>query len=323
MAGAGVTALEDVLDRVDRTLVEVGDRFPLYADGGTWRTTGRGSWAAGCWVGLLWLRAKVTGTVQALRDAETWSTRLECWVDADTATQGLIFWYGAAAGGRLGLSEESTELASRGARSLGGRFDARAGVVPWGTAFGDSPDVRARIDGVPGTVPLLAWVGEHGIARAHTERHLRLCVEAPGWRWDGGTWRPEALPPHGWSRGDAWLLLAAADAVTWLGDDFAEPAHAAADAWPDHVPFAVGVDGPLDTSAAAIAAVALLKLGRRAQATAVLGRLEADHLVEGGLRNGCYDSHTGVAVDHELVWGDFFLALALAIAGGEVGAHVL
>ncbi|MCS7475425.1 glucuronyl hydrolase [Umezawaea endophytica] len=317
-----MTALEDVLDRVDRTLVEVGDRFPLYADD-RWRTTARGSWAAGCWVGLLWLRAKMTGSSRALRDAESWSARLECWADADTATQGLILWYGAAAGSRLGLSDVATPVALRGARSLASRFDARAGVVPWGTAFGDTPDVRARIDGVPGALPLLAWAGDLGIARAHTERHLRLCGAAPAWRWDGTTWRPEAVPPPGWSRGDAWLLLAAADAVAWLGDDFVEPAHAAADAWPGHVPFAVGADGPLDTSAAAIAAVALLKLGRRTEATAILRRLEDDHLVHGGLLNGCYDSHTGVAVDHELVWGDFFLALALAVAGGEVGAHDL
>ncbi|HWO65132.1 MAG TPA: glucuronyl hydrolase [Umezawaea sp.] len=318
-----MTALEDVLDRVEKTLVEVGDRFPLHAEGGTWRTTARGSWAAGCWVGLLWLRAKVIGTPRALRDAETWSARLECWADADTATQGLILWYGAAAGSRLGLSTAPMGLALRGARSLASRFDARAGVVPWGTAFGDTPAVRARIDGVPGTLPLLVWAGNHGIARSHTGHHLRLCSGAPGWSWDDGTWRPEATPPIGWSRGDAWLLLAAADAVTWLGDDFTEPAHAAANSWPAHVPFAVGSDGPLDTSAAAIAAVALLKLERYDEAAAVLRRLVDDHLVDGGLRNGCYDSRTGVAVDHELVWGDFFLALALAIVGGHVGAHVL
>jgi len=307
-----VTALEDVLDRVDRTLAQVGERFPLHADPvtGEWRTTARGSWAAGCWVGLLWLRAKVTG---AVRDAEAWSRKLACWADADTATQGLIFWYGAAAGERLGLSDEPVALARRGARSLAGRFDARAGVVPWGTAFGDDGTVRARVDGVPGTLPLLAWAGEEDIARAHAGRHLRLCRERAGWRWDGEAWWPEDEPPVGWSRGEAWWLLAAADARTWFKQDLVVPE------WPGLVPHARRGGGPLDTSAAAIAAVALLKLGRHEQAAAVLRELEERHLVEGRLVDGCYAPHVG----RELVWGDFFFALALAIEAGLVTAHAL
>ncbi|WP_178390998.1 hypothetical protein [Streptomyces uncialis] len=91
-------------------------------------------------------------------------------------------------------------------------------------------------------------------------------------------------------------------------------------------------DGPLDTSAAAITAVALLKLARvpgphartyARRAGAILERLVRDHLSEprpgrpaGMLLDGCYDAPRGLAVRHELVWGDFFLALALAALTG-------
>jgi unsaturated chondroitin disaccharide hydrolase len=35
------------------------------------------------------------------------------------------------------------------------------------------------------------------------------------------------------------------------------------------------------------------------------------------LLDGCYDAHGGTAVRHELVWGDFFLALGLAALLGR------
>ncbi|GAA3116754.1 hypothetical protein GCM10020254_74460 [Streptomyces goshikiensis] len=34
------------------------------------------------------------------------------------------------------------------------------------------------------------------------------------------------------------------------------------------------------------------------------------------LLDGCYDAEQGTAVRHELVWGDFFLALGLAALTG-------
>ncbi|MER5929102.1 hypothetical protein [Streptomyces sp. NPDC002054] len=93
-------------------------------------------------------------------------------------------------------------------------------------------------------------------------------------------------------------------------------------------------DGPLDTSAAAITAVALLKLARlpgprqaeyARRAEAVLRRLVAAHLTGPGdsrpagmLLDGCYDAARGTAPCHELVWGDFFLALGLAAVTGLV-----
>ncbi|ONI91639.1 hypothetical protein ALI144C_00810 [Actinosynnema sp. ALI-1.44] len=296
---------------VKAILDAAGDRFPLYADAaGKWRTTRRGSWAAGFWTGLLWLRA----------DPETalsWTSRLEPWLTADTATQGMIFWYGT----RLG----DGGMARPAATAMASRFDDEAGLVPWGSAFGDS-GTRARVDGVAGTVPLLAWAGYPDIAAAHLRTHLAL-ADHPAWERHEGRWRELDEPPQGWTRGEAWLLLATADACRWLGDEFTEPAHALAQRWLDRhgtgAPPAItgraDTMDTVDTSAAAIAAVALLKLGYTTEPVRILRRLTDKHTVDGRLLDGCYDLPGGVAVSHELIWGTFFLALGLELLEDPTG----
>jgi unsaturated chondroitin disaccharide hydrolase len=296
------------MNRVKSILDAVGDRFPLYADtSGTWQTTRRGSWAAGFWVGLL----RLYGSPDV---AQQWTRKLSAWVDADTATQGLIFWYGSDA-----------DLARQAAKAMAGRFDAEAGVVPWGTAFGDN-GLRTRVDGVAGTVPLLAWAGEKEIAAAHLRTHLGL-TSAPAWERRDGDWHPLNKPPQGWTRGDAWLLLAAADGVRWLGTEFVAPARDLAQRWlsrhgtiaPPAVTAVTISDGPQDTSAAAIAAVALLKLGYTNEGGMILQTLVAQHMVDGRLLDGCYDLPNGVATGHELIWGTYFLALGLELLENPAG----
>ncbi|WP_251072508.1 sugar ABC transporter permease [Streptomyces sp. ISL-43] len=390
------SALADVLDRVAVGAAEAGDRFPLYADPetGRWTTTGRGSWAGGFWAGLLWLRARHTGAAADRAAASACTARLADWVDADTSTRGLILWYGTA----LAAGDTAArELRTRAAEACLAAMDAELGLVPWGSAFG-GPRLLARVDGVPGMIPLLASAGPRGAtaAASHLTRHLTLCLPAPApapvphptsdpapapglgpgpvpasgpeqasglalgsasapgvvsgpvpgpdpasrpglvpaWGFVAGAgWRPCGDPPDGWSRGRAWLLLALADVLHRpdvagrLADGPQAPAERLADVWAGPgaalVPLAdeAWPDGPLDTSAAAVTAVALLKLARvpgpgaaryGARAAAILERLADAHLSRGRLLDGCYDAGKGIAVRHELVWGTFFLALGLA-----------
>ncbi|MEU0374771.1 hypothetical protein ABZ070_32085 [Streptomyces sp. NPDC006283] len=95
--GAG-RALSDVLDRGAVTAADVGYQFPLFADSdsGRWITTGRSAWTGGFWAGLLWLRARHTGDPPDRAAASACTARLAPWVEADTATRGLILWYGTA-----------------------------------------------------------------------------------------------------------------------------------------------------------------------------------------------------------------------------------
>ncbi|MFG2981144.1 sugar ABC transporter permease [Streptomyces sp. NPDC048258] len=357
-------ALAAVIERVGVTAAEVGTRFPLYAGpgDGRWTTTGRGSWTGGFWAGLLWLRARCTGDAADRRAAAACTARLAPWADADTATRGLILWYGTAPAGD---DAEAAALRERAARACLSACDPGLGLLPWGSALG-GPRLLARVDGVPGTVPLLAGAGPQGVAAAaaHLHRHLDLCLgeggtphrsPRPAWRFDEAAgWQPCADPPPGWSRGAAWLLLAVADAL--LRPEVARTGRVRLDGAADQLLVQGGgsagplvppadacrPDGPLDTSAAAITAVALLKLARvpglRAaayahQAAAILRHLVRAHLTGPGtgpgigpspgtgpgigrpagmLLDGCYDAGKELAVRHELVWGDFFLALGLA-----------
>ncbi|MEV1053791.1 sugar ABC transporter permease [Streptomyces sp. NPDC049887] len=349
-------ALASVLDRANVTRAEVGVRFPLFADpcDGRWTTTGRGSWTGGFWAGLLWLRARWTGAAEDRAAASSCTARLAPWADADTATRGLILWYGTALSADDGAA---AALRRRAARACLESWDPDLGLVPWGAALG-GPRLLARVDGVPGMVQLLAAAGGEGVAAAgsHLHRHLDLGLGGgagggllrPAWGFDqgGAGWRPRADPAPGWSRGRAWLLLAVADALNrpeaadWRperlravverllaeGDVLAGPfVPPAEESRPE---------GPLDTSAAAITAVALLKLSHLGGpgASELSGRAGAllDHLTgtqmsegtggrpDGMLLNGCYDASRGTAVRHELIWGDFFLALGLAAVGGLV-----
>ncbi|MFE0057879.1 sugar ABC transporter permease, partial [Streptomyces sp. NPDC059003] len=208
-------ALDAVLGRVGVTLADVGARFPLSADPGTgaWTTTRRGSWTGGFWAGLLWLRARHTGAAADREAASACTARLAEWVDADTATRGLILWYGTAAA----VDDPAADaLRARAADACRAAFDPELGLVPWGAAFG-GPRHVARADAVPGLVPLLATAGPRGTAAAaaHLHRHLDLCRGgAVAWHHEPPTgWRPLTDPPPGWSRGRAWLLLAIADAL--------------------------------------------------------------------------------------------------------------
>ncbi|MFF4319345.1 sugar ABC transporter permease [Streptomyces sp. NPDC001568] len=389
-------ALDSVLERVAITGAAVGDRFPLFAEpaDGTWTTTRNGSWTAGFWAGLLWLRARSTGAAADRRAAAACTARLTSWVRADTATRGLILWYGTAA------AEDdpyAAALRARAARACLSAFDPALGIVPWGDAFG-GPRLLARADAAPGLVPLLAAAGPAGAdaASTHLHHHLDLCLgreagqrsdadhaagagatvapsadsaagpspgpdagatagqeegegarRTPAWSFDGAVagWRPCAEPEPGWSRGDAWLLLAVADALLLPDVAGRRPARLAAAAdglaapTPRYGPLVPPArtghpDGPLDTSAAAITAVALLKLallpgpgadGYAQRAAAILGHLVREHVTDQGpgrpagmLLNGCYDAGRALAVRHELIWGDFFLALGLAALNGLV-----
>lgn len=317
-------ALSALLGRVSVTHAHVGDRFPLFAapDTGTWTTSGRGSWTGGFWAGLLWLRAAHTGNEADHAAAVRCTARLATMLDADTATRGLIFWYGTA----LADDSASQVLRERAARACLDAYDHELGLVPWGSAFG-GPRLLARVDGVPGLVPLLATV-DPCAARSLLRRHLELCLPAGGsgwcWRYEPRTgWTARRDPPPGWSRGRPWLLLALADAVRHLGPEGFRSV--AAELLPPRgVPVADEGRpcGPLDTSAAAISALALLKLGHRDQAADLLSELVGGHLSQDGrLLDGCYDLGSGTAVRHELVWGSFFLACALAVFTGRIGAY--
>ncbi|WBB98908.1 MULTISPECIES: hypothetical protein [unclassified Solwaraspora] len=338
------TALNAMLDRLPHVRAVVGERFPLYADpaSGDWTSTRRGSWTGGFWAGLHWLGTAVRGDPSCRAAATEMTGRLAARAGDDTVTRAMTFWYGAAAvGGRICRDTTATRVALTGARALAGSFDAGPGVFPVGSAFGGPPTPRIGIDALAAVVALLCWAdgplsGARQLARRHAASCATLLVAA-----DGQVLAERELPAVGapstdgemWTRGQAWGMLGFAVAADRFGGDFTEVARRTADHWlavtgqngsASRVPPAVvgRAGAPPDTSAAAIAAAALWTLGGRpapwaaryrSAATATTAALVTGHLAaDGTLRDGCYDLDRAVAPRHEVVWGSYFLAAALA-----------
>ena len=133
-------------------------------------------------------------------------------------------------------------------------------------------------------------------------------------------------------------------------EEFLETALRATDWWLNHVP-EHGVafwdfgdpnipDVERDTSATAIAAASLLKLGELVSdgdlkaryqdaARATIRALVEGYLTPTGARDaripgilteGCYNKHIGLATRHELVWGDYYLFEALQVLRCKLAA---
>ena len=261
--------------------------------------------------------------------------------------RGFLFWYGAGIAAVLDPARHAqAELAVVAARSLAADVDPVAAVLPPGQEDADLygwPRPGACIDGMPGTVPLLASAaartGEdrlRSIARAHARGLSAFCVRADGSVAQSATYDRQgqiagqatiegSSPDSTWARGQSWAMLGLTQAAHLAGGEFTTTAARVADWYLDHVP-ADSVcfwdfddpaipDAPRDTSAAAIAAASLLKLaalgGSRYRVTAerIVDALAERHLApHGGFSDGCYDQHQNLATASELIWGDYFPA---------------
>jgi unsaturated chondroitin disaccharide hydrolase len=333
--------VDDLIARIDDTLGQAAGRFPLVADPdtGEWAWSGDGGWCGGFWPGLLWLTAARTGDSRYAQAATEAAHRLAPRATAPTVLRGLLFWYGAAPG-----DAELTDLAVDAGRSLAKDYDPVAELVPSGEedeALYDWPSPGACVDGVPGTVPLLALAGATDLAVAHARSHARLCVRDDGsvaqtaWYDAAGRLQSQraingSSPLATWGRAQAWAMLGLTQAAH-LEPELRTHATRVADWYlahvpDDHVAFwdfddPAIPDAPKDTSATAIAAAALTQLGGeyRTAAEATVAALLTGHVTaDGRLVDGCYNRRKGLAPRHELLWGTYFLLEAALRLGGHL-----
>lgn len=189
------------------------------------------------------------------------------------------------------------------------------------------------------------------VALAHAARHVDFCLRDDGGviqsaSFDTVSGDFKRRYTHKgfsdasiWTRAQAWGMLGFAQAARIEPSKFLEPARLAADWWlahlpPDHVTVWDFDDpdpaAPVDTSGTAIAAAALLELAEhdpdQAQRYRSTAELMVDVLVDryltplvagsdqppGRLLNGTYNNRIGLAINHELIWGNYFLSEALA-----------
>jgi unsaturated chondroitin disaccharide hydrolase len=322
--------VDSLITRISDTLAQADGRFPVTADPSTaeWQWSSDGGWVGGFWVGLLRLAAWHVGE-QRYRDAADAATaQLAARASAPTLLRGFLFWYSHGLAATLGQGDVSG-AAHRAAQELAQDLDQTAGVIPTGDEDAEQyewPRPGACADGLPGTVPLLYACGRGEAAAIHTDGTYRFCVRDDGSVSQDATYDDAGElvertaingihPDSTWSRAQAWAMLGFAQAAV-RDEQFRPMAEKVASWWLAHLPSdhiahwdfddPAVPDAPRDTSATAIAAAALLKLGHRDDAATTVDAL-VRRIGPHGLIDGCYNRKKNVAVGHELIWGDYFL----------------
>lgn len=363
-------AIGRVLRRIDAIAAAVRPEFPVAADQqtGAWQTAVDGRWTGGFWVGLLWLAHHYSGAGHYAVLAEEWMPRLETRIEIPNVLNGLVFYYGAALGAVLAGHPKAGGLAMRAAQALGGIYHPVARLFPLGgdtTEIHDRSSVEVNVDGLPG-MELLHWAAhaKHDAELAsravdHVRRVIRACQRPDGSMHQTAGFDPDTgdlrrtsnprgyAPGSTWARAQSWGMLGLVQAARH-DPELVAPARAAADFWmartaADPVAF-WDFDDPAipsverDTSATAMAAVALLKLSSliadepgapkyRLHAEVTVATLVETRLTPtshhdgrpvGMLTDGCWQKKDHVATRSELIWGDYFLFEALLRLEGRV-----
>jgi unsaturated chondroitin disaccharide hydrolase len=327
------------------------------------RDWSHGNWFCGFWIGLLLVSYLRTGDEKYLGIAnERLLLVAPRAADGNTHDIGFIFYPSAIAAHYITGEVRFAELALRAAEQLRRRLvmTPKGGFI---SSWGPLDDERGRRSSAIDTManlPLLYWGGLHArdasfvlVAEAHAmmTRNAFIRPDASTYHaveYDLGTGeRQRGFTFQGyadescWPRGQAWAIygyVKTADATgkrTYL--DLAERlAHYFLKrTGPDLVPFwdfddPAIPDAPLDTSASAIVASALLDLAAlhpdlqkaerwRKQALDMLSvlcrrYLATDAAHRGLLRQGCYSKPHNEGVISAVMFGDYFFAEALCSA---------
>lgn len=343
-------AIDNLVDRVLRTRVECGQRYPVVAApaGGPWTTSRTGSWCAGTWIGLLRLAADRSSDTATARDALDRARGLGHWVSTDTVSRAMVLSCATDpedAPDAVANDPAVAALREDCARSLTAAFRPVLGAIPDGTALGRG--VRGArtctVDATSSVIGLLTTSPQVSGASSVAGRHARTLL---GTRTSDGRLPAEhrlradgtGIEPIGragaWARGQAWALLGAAAAVRAWGAAWLAPARAIAAHWttlPVPPPDLEGERSPVDTAATAIAADALRLLAAadsecasayRAVAHRLCATLARTHLTgsapwlppempPGVLTHSCYRTGPLGRQQVECVWGEYHLLRAL------------
>lgn len=324
-----------------------------------------GNWTAGFWFGTMWLATLGTGddgpAALANQRLEALSERR---FDHTTHDLGFLFYPSTVFGVRHRLAQDrSEEWAMDAARMTARRLNAAGGYIQ---AFGPVGHHRwggtSTIDTMM-NLPLLWWAWDekkepavYEAARQHARTSARVFLRPDGssahlLKFDpltGALVEETTFQGAGaqssWSRGQAWAVCGFAWSYAATGEqEQLTAAERAAEYFWTHLPrmrlppwdFAEErADGPRDASAAAVAALGALILGRThpdpgqrdtfsRQGHELLANvceqaLNRDPETEGILLYSCYSRPHQRGLDGATAWGDFFVGLALALATNRV-----
>ena len=289
-------------------------------------------WTGGFVAGQLWLAGehdRAAAVTDLLRPRAAQPT---------THDLGFLFWPSAVLGLEATGDDCYRVLGLRAAGSLVRRALPSGVIQVIGEL--DDPEHRGRtiVDTWPNLL-LLWWAEQEGMAGAADAAAGHLEATLPAlMREDGSTFHAARIADDGsllergtingydpgstWARGQAWAMHGLASAHRATGD-YRREAERAAGWFLDHLPadlvppwdFDAPAGGPLDASAGAIAASALLELGWDHEAHRLVDALVATCLNpgddDGVLLHCCYRQPIGHGLDCATAWGDYFVLDAL------------
>jgi unsaturated chondroitin disaccharide hydrolase len=324
------------------------------APSGAWVTTNASGWTSGFFPGSWWLAHQMSAGSSARARAQAWQAGVESQkLKTSTHDLGFMLFTSFGNGFRLTGTAAYRQVVLDAARSLASRYDPVVGAVrSWNTAA----DFRVIVDNMM-NLELLLWAARNGgqaAWRAMAVNHA-LKTRAHHVRADGSVYhvvdfsettgavvrkltRQGAFTESSWARGSAWAMHGFTTLYRETRDlRFLETARLTSDFFLSHLPAdripywdfeAPGIPNePRDSSAAAIAAAALMDLSRletdavrreryRAGADGILSSLTGPGYLTAGTANaavllhGTYNYALG-SFDTGLAFGDYYLAQAL------------
>lgn len=347
-------AFEFVQQQVRRTIQKDPGLYPMYTTGGRWDRAGEAwtHWCEGFFPGMMWLIHQKSRDPWWRAQAETHSRPLEPRQhDRAVHDLGFIFlstylpWY------RLTGDRALNDVLIQAGRTLALRFQPR------GQYLCSFLGPESLFIDIMMNVGIIFYAAQETGDAALREVALRHCHTTRRYlvRGDGSTahegifdtstgeflrqsTRQGFRGDSCWSRGLAWALNGFGSAHQYTGEaKFLATARACAEFYlectpPGGVPYwdfnlPEGPDRVYDSSAAAIAAAGLFRLGRVAEAREIVQTLCDRFLVNGGaspalkqeaadgvLTQGVYHYHKKLGVRESVIWGDYFFTEALLFA---------
>ncbi len=338
------TAFEFVKQQSRRTIEKYPGLHPMYTTGGHWDRAGEKwtHWCEGFFPGMMWLIHSRTGDAWWREQAEAYSLPLEPRRhDRKVHDLGFIFtstylpWYELAGDRRL------NEVLIQAGRTLAMRFQEKGQYLS--SFLGDDSlfiDIMMNVGIIFYAARETGDAALREVAMRHCLTTRRVLVRGDGSTAHEGlfdtqsgeflrqTTRQGYRGDSCWSRGLAWALYGFGTAHHYSGDEkFLSTARACAGFYLEHTPQGVPwwdydvPEGKLriyDSSAAAIAAAGLFRLGRAAEARPIVQALCDRFLVKEGddgvLSQGVYHLHKNLGVSESVIWGDYFFTEALLAA---------
>ena len=256
---------------------------------GSWLTAAAKDWTSGFYAAALWRTYERTRDPAWRQRAQTWQAGLAPETKHDDTDLGFKLFDTYGVGYQLTGDPSYKQVVLQAADTLARRYNPKVGMFRVWDPADDRTQYRVNIDATM-DLELMFWAGQNGgnpqYAAMATHHALRAAQDLV--RPDGGTWmfagydqNTGALLNHftkqgyatesTWSRGQAWAMYGFTMAYRYTQDRrFLDTARRTANYFvrrlpPDHVPYwdfdvPDKATAPRDTSAAAVAASALLEL---------------------------------------------------------------